>query len=184
MPSEKIGMNLMGLNELEVGTKPIQLSSELKKLNPNSLRFLLGFIVNAQFDGDRKAAAQGLAKHGGRYRSNRTVSAVATLSNKALGELLNDERAIAYWHLEIFARQLSIPVGALLLLSRCISLIRDGEHSKAVDFVEGVRLMASVLSKVATDKVMTSDQFTELAACFDPALREEQATLFGPGIRS
>jgi hypothetical protein len=184
MSLENKRLTLPGLNKFTVGSKDIEMKSELEKVNPNSLRFVLAFVVAVRFGGDRQAAATALSQHGGKYRSNRTQNAMANINNKALGQILNDETEIKYFQLELFARAIKVPVGAMLLLSRCFSLVRDNHESNAEQFVSAIRALADVLANVVTSKELTDSHLTQMAACFDSALQEEQYSLLDLGVRS
>jgi hypothetical protein len=133
---------LKGLQRLPVGTKEIRLLGTPK--NPNSLRFLLGYMLNVKYDGKRDRAAKHMretieARH--LYAHEQPGKEGKRLSNTAITKILNDNVHITYWQLEAFARIFEMPVGAILLLSRLISQVRDGKITKAENDIRALQQM-------------------------------------------
>lgn len=166
---------------LDVGTKTLTFAAETTKLNPNSLRFLLGFLLVAQFQGNRSLAVKSMKDVGGVYASTRPDRDDKRMNNKVMGAILNDETYITYWHIEAFARQFRLPAGAILILSRVMALVRDKKIGAATDLASGLRRFADVLDSIIEKRAISKSHLEKVQECFAPALRQEQPNLFDRG---
>jgi hypothetical protein len=169
---------ITGISSLGVGKTTIRFSSETEKKNPNSLRFVIGHIINFYCGGTREAAVVFFRKTDGRYKSDRTATSTKTVNLKAISELLDDETYATYWHLEAIARSLRFPVGALLSLTRVYSLIRDGKTEAVDTFISGLRTFADRLESLAVKKSISKEDFDEMIACFARTYEAESPSLF------
>jgi hypothetical protein len=156
-----------GEKELKVGRgKPIRVANETEKKNPNSLRFVVGHIINFFYGGARNIAVEAMQEVSGRYASDRPNAQVKKMTVDALSTFLNDEDHVEYWHLEVAANSIHLPSGALLLISRVYSLIRDGNSDAALALAGGVRKLADGLQQIAETKTISKDQIENIAEGF------------------
>lgn len=169
-----------GAHFLKIGRIVIRQQNETEKKNPNSVRFLLGHIINVYFDGNIAKAARELRKFGGRYKDERDDRGPKVLNTKSILRILQDEDHVTYWHLEIFARFLGIPTGTLLLVSRMLAVARyNSDPEVAAALCEGVSIFANQLSAVDWH-ALSESEFRRFKDCFE-RLRQSEArypTLF------
>ncbi len=164
-----------GERQLKVGRgKPIEVK-DLEKKNPNSLRFVVGHVINFFFDGARNAAVEAMRRVSGKYASDRPNPAVKIMTEDALGIFLHDDDHVEYWHIEAIAKSINLPAGALLLISRTYSLIRDGNQDAAGALAQGVRALADQLDDIAKTQTLSKTQIDDIVAGFAKALDLENA---------
>lgn len=171
---------ITGINTLRIGKTTVRFSNETEKKNPNSLRFVVGHIIEFYFDGTRKGAIDFFKKVDGKYKSNRIGRKAKQLNTKALSDLLNDSNYATYWHLEAMARGMKFPVGALVSLARVYSLIRDGKTEAVYAFIRGLRDFADRLESLAHRKTISKEDFDEMIVCFEKTYEAESPNLFEP----
>lgn len=159
-------MKIKGLSTLRVGRKIIHFTDDTRKWNPNSLRFLIGFMLNVRFNGDRLKADEYFSRNPSAYRHEKDNLGNKTLNNKSLGDVLNDNTHIYYWQIECLARIFDMPAGAMLLLSRTLSHIRDGKEQKAASDIEGIVKMAPILQRILATGELDEDDLKEISMCF------------------
>ena len=158
------------MGEFMVGTKSLVLASESNKRNPNSLRFLIGLLINAEFAGNRSVAADEIGKAPTVYASERQGKEGKRLTNRALGDILNDDVHISYWQIEALAHHVGMPVGAFLLLSRLASHVRDDGDLADAD-IEGTIRFIEILKRVRSTKKITGADLRAIADCYPRAVQ-------------
>ena len=155
---------------LKVGRVVISQKSETERKNPNSLRFLIGAIINSCFHGSQKEAVEQLARYSGAYRdTHRGHEDFKRMNKKALSEILGDEDHIAYWHLECISNYLGIPTGALLILSRTLSHARYREHEILQAIISDTRRFLDLIEAISKKDSLDTADFEKV--------RESYATL-------
>jgi hypothetical protein len=172
--SNQIHEIVVGEKELKVGRgHPLQLSTETDKKNPNSLRFVVGHLINFYFGGSRSKAVEAMEKVSGTYASDRPTNEVKLMNSDALAVFLGDQDHVEYWHLEAIAKSVNIPSGALLALSRVYSLVRDGNVDAATAYAEGLRVLAAQLESMARTQTISRKQVDEIVSGFEKTLNLE-----------
>lgn len=164
-------LNLPDLQRMEVGRT--WLEHKIKKKNPNSLRFMLGYLLLYGFNGNRTKAINAMKQFGGTYPDPRRDREGKTMNEKLLSKILNDDILIAYWHIEVFARMFKIPSGALLLASRLSADVRKSNTADARALVNGIRRFADVLAKIIDTERITAETIDEFQACFSGLYQEQ-----------
>lgn len=159
-------VKIEGLGTLRVGRKVLQFTDDTRKWNPNSLRFLIGFMMNLRFNGERLAADEYFSRVPSAYRHEKDELGNKTLNNKSIGDILNDNTHIYYWQIECFARLFDMPAGAMLLLSRVLSHVRDGKRHKAASDIDGIVKMAPILKRILETGELSETDINDLSLCF------------------
>jgi hypothetical protein len=153
-------------HKLTVGRVTVEQIPETQKRNPNSLRFLIGHILGSYFE-SHKQAVEKLRQWGGIYKGTRRGAPAKNINVKALSGILADKEYIAYWHLEIFAKQLGIPTGALLFISRLFANMRYGKSESNEALVRCIKDFASNLEALSKKKDISKDDFEAVRRCFE-----------------
>jgi hypothetical protein len=176
----KAPVQIAGCVELRVGLrgKTLKLIPKTKKKNPNSLRFLIGHIVNFFFGGERREAANQMRRDGGSYASNRKEGGPKVLDEEMLSKILYDGTYIDYWQLEAIARAVETPSGALLLLSRMYSLLREKRNEPAEALIRGIHQFADELERLRQNPVLTEEVLRRVSGCFSETNRLESEPVF------
>lgn len=160
-----------------------KISDQGKRNNPQSLRKVLHDITHEKYGKNLQRAAtqlQGFI----RRRHGRTLH--ANFSDEILFNLLTDRTHIKYYHLEAYARSLSIPITLLLLYSRLVANQEDEtpHYSEAM-----IRGLEKILKEAAKSLKMNPENKNvfEIADLLRWATlyaeeieRSEQRTLFPP----
>lgn len=170
-------LSIRGRNELKVGNRTIRFSSETGKRNPNSLRFVLGHIVNFYFDGSRERAAEEISTKR-RYVGERSDRKYKSMNAEALSGILKDAAYVEYWHIEGISKTLGLPSGALLALSRLYALLRDENDEAARAFVQGIHEFADCLGRLIEEPTISKEALDAMIKCFESTYRLEHPVLW------
>lgn len=96
-----------------------------EKRNPISIRKLFFDIIEHRFFGNKNYAARELKKFVELNTNTETIYRNKKLTPTMISRINSDELYIQYWHLELMARYLDIPLGMILLYTRMQSNIRN-----------------------------------------------------------
>ena len=155
------------LGRLTVSKVLVEQKDHGDRLNPNSLRFLLGYIIKDIFDDSITGAVGKLREYGGRYKDRHAGREPKNITGKAAVKLLKDKEYFTYWHLEIMARGLKLPTGALLLISRYFSYKRYDDRIGAQMFVEAMKKMIVVMEENIDKDMKETRDIPAFSKCFD-----------------
>lgn len=100
------------------------------KKNPNSIRRLFFDLVDQEFRGNQKFAAYSLTKFADTQLEGDTTNyRRLPITREILNRINQDAVYIQYWHLELIARYLKLPLGIILLFTRMQSNVdkKDGD---------------------------------------------------------
>lgn len=154
---------------VRVGTsKPIEAKTGESKQNPNSLRFLIGHIINFFYEGNQKQASQVFEANGRIYKSERQSRNKKKFHQAATSKILRDKDHVEYWHIEAIARSIQMPSASLLAISRAYSLLREDNPNGVKAFATGLRHLATKLEELAESRTISREWLDDVAGGFEP----------------
>lgn len=165
--------------EISVRGIVIKQKNNQDKLNPNSLRFLLAYILCDFFRGNIASAVRTFREFGGKYKerkNNNNYSEYKQLNRKNIEQLLKDEGFFTYWHLEILAKYLRIPTGILLVISRFHSYQRYDDKDGCIIFINCMRQMLDKMEDKLSDELTERRNFQTITECFSPLHEHDSKT--------
>lgn len=165
---EKV-IKIYNLENAQFGNKRIPLKSKDQR-NPGSLRFVIAHVLDLLY-GSRKSAADHLSRVKSPHVGDNE------LTYNVIGDIVNDESYIKYWHLDCIARSMRIPSGALLIYSKLYSHIQKGEPAKSAELVASMHKFSVWLEAMSSKGTLSKSDLDNLIQCFETSSNIDHPSL-------